>query len=58
MLLQASGYPIEEAEGGYRYRPYFTPYDAETYCVIDIETNTVVDTIFAGPIPSSVTVQP
>jgi DNA polymerase-3 subunit epsilon len=39
LLLQASGYPIEEVDGGYRYRPWFTPYDEERFCVIDIETN-------------------
>jgi DNA polymerase-3 subunit epsilon len=39
LLLQASGYPIEETDGGYRYRPWFTPYDEERFCVIDIETN-------------------
>lgn len=40
LLLQASGYPIEaEADGTYRYRPWFTPYTEETFCVVDIETN-------------------
>jgi len=38
-LLQASGYPIEEDENGYRLSTYFTPYHAQCYCVIDIETN-------------------
>ncbi len=40
LLLQASGYPIEEdAEGNYRLRTFFTPYHDERYCVVDIETN-------------------
>ncbi len=40
LLLQASGYPISEAEGGgYRLETYFTPYREQRYCVIDIETN-------------------
>ena len=40
LLLQASGYPIEEDEAGnYRLRTFFTPYDEQKYCVIDIETN-------------------
>ena len=40
LLLQASGYPIEESEkGGYRLKTYFTPYKKQRYCIIDIETN-------------------
>ena len=39
ILLQASGYPIEAAAQGYRYRPFFTPYAEETFCIVDIETN-------------------
>ncbi len=39
VLLQASGYPIEEEDGIYRFRPYFTPYQEEIFCVVDIETN-------------------
>jgi len=40
ILLQASGYPIEEAEeGGCRLQTFFTPYREQKYCVIDIETN-------------------
>ncbi len=39
LLLQASGYPIEATEEGYRFRPWFTPYQDETFCVVDIETN-------------------
>jgi DNA polymerase-3 subunit epsilon len=39
LLLQASGYPIEEENNGYRYRPWFTPYHEEVFCVVDIETN-------------------
>jgi DNA polymerase-3 subunit epsilon len=39
LLLQASGYPIEADGARYRYRPWFTPFQEETYCVVDIETN-------------------
>jgi len=39
ILLQASGYPIIEAEEGYRLETYFTPYASQKYCIIDIETN-------------------
>jgi DNA polymerase-3 subunit epsilon len=39
LLLQASGYPIEERVWGYRLRTYFTPYQEETFTVVDIETN-------------------
>ncbi|SFV54802.1 DNA polymerase III epsilon subunit [hydrothermal vent metagenome] len=40
ILLQASGYPIEKYEDGrYRLETYFTPYQEQRYCVIDIETN-------------------
>ena len=40
ILLQASGYPIEQREeGGYRLETFFTPYQKQKYCVIDIETN-------------------
>ncbi len=39
ILLQASGYPISECENGYRLDTYFTPYQEQKYCVIDIETN-------------------
>ncbi len=39
ILLQASGYPIEEYGDRYRYRPFFTPYTDEVFCVVDIETN-------------------
>ena len=39
LLLQASGYPIEESEEGYRLRTCFTPYNEQKYCVVDIETN-------------------
>ena len=38
-LLQASGYPIELEEDIYRFKPFFTPYQVQQYCVIDIETN-------------------
>lgn len=40
LLLQASGYPIEEEENrGYFLRTYLTPYREQKFCVIDIETN-------------------
>ena len=39
LLLQASGYPIEEHAQGYQLQTYFTPYMAQKYCIIDIETN-------------------
>ena len=39
LLLQASGYPIERYREGYRLKTYFTPYTAQRYCVVDIETN-------------------
>jgi len=40
ILLQASGYPIEQTrEGLYRLKTCFTPYREQKYCVIDIETN-------------------
>ena len=39
ILLQASGYPIIQFEGTYRLETYFTPYQKQRYCVIDIETN-------------------
>jgi len=39
LLLQASGYPIAFEEGVYRLETYFTPYQTQKYCIIDIETN-------------------
>ena len=39
ILLQAAGYPIVDIEDGYRLDTYFTPYEKQKYCVIDIETN-------------------
>ncbi len=39
VLLQASGYPIEEDGSRYRLATFFTPYREQKYCVIDIETN-------------------
>ena len=39
MLLQASGYPIEQDQDGYINKNFFTPYQEQKYCVIDIETN-------------------
>lgn len=41
LLLQASGYPIEEDErsGGYRLLSYDISYKEQKFCVIDIETN-------------------
>ena len=39
LLLQASGYPIKEEGDRYVLESYFTPYEEQKYCVIDIETN-------------------
>jgi len=39
LILQASGYPIEQWIGGYRLKTYFTPYQEQEYCIVDIETN-------------------
>ncbi len=40
ILLQASGYPISQSsEGIYRLETFFTPYQEQYYCIIDIETN-------------------
>jgi len=39
ILLQASGYPIIQEDDIYKLKTYFTPYQDEKYCVIDIETN-------------------
>ena len=38
-LLQAAGYPIVEEGDNYRLESFFTYYEAQKYCVIDIETN-------------------
>jgi len=39
-LLQASGYPIDlRDDGNYILQTFFTPYEEQKYCVIDIETN-------------------
>jgi DNA polymerase-3 subunit epsilon len=38
-ILQASGYPIENENDKYIYKPFFTAYKDEVFCVIDIETN-------------------
>ncbi|MCK5853730.1 MAG: 3'-5' exonuclease [Sulfurovaceae bacterium] len=39
LLLQATGYPIEEEDGGYRLLTYNTSYKEQKFCIIDIETN-------------------
>jgi DNA polymerase-3 subunit epsilon len=39
ILQQASGYPIIQDGNTYRLETYFTPYEKQRYCVIDIETN-------------------
>ena len=39
LLLQASGYPIEETLAGYRLKTMFTPWQQQEYCIVDIETN-------------------
>jgi DNA polymerase-3 subunit epsilon len=39
-LLKASGFPINlTSEGRYRLETYFTPYQDQRYCIVDIETN-------------------
>ncbi|HHO42172.1 MAG TPA: 3'-5' exonuclease [Epsilonproteobacteria bacterium] len=38
-FLQASGYPIEYSDGYYRFKPFFTHFKEQRYCVVDIETN-------------------
>ncbi len=45
ILLQASGYPISfcETEECYRLETYFSSYESQRYCIIDIETNGTVD---------------
>jgi DNA polymerase-3 subunit epsilon len=40
ILLQASGYPISQKDSGeYILDSYFTPYQEQNYCIVDIETN-------------------
>jgi len=39
LLLQASGYPIQEDNNGYFLQTYTTSYTQQKFCVIDIETN-------------------
>ena len=39
LLLQASGYPINEDNENYRLETCFTPLSEQKFCVIDIETN-------------------
>jgi DNA polymerase-3 subunit epsilon len=39
LLLQAAGYPIELEGGEYKLLTFFTPYEEQRFCVIDIETN-------------------
>jgi len=39
LLLQASGYPIEEKLDGFLYKPMHTSYKEQVYSIIDIETN-------------------
>ncbi len=39
ILLQASGYPIMERVDGFANKTFFTPYEQQRYCVVDIETN-------------------
>ncbi len=39
ILLQASGYPIVEQVDGYANKTFFTSYQKQRYCVVDIETN-------------------
>ncbi len=39
LLLQASGYPIQEEVDRYINKHFFTSYRDQKYCVVDIETN-------------------
>ena len=39
ILLQASGYPIEQTGEGYCFPPFFNDYKEQKFCIIDIETN-------------------
>ena len=40
ILLQASGYPISQTDDErYRLETYFTPYQQQRFCIVDIETN-------------------
>ncbi len=39
MLLQASGYPIEESGDIYILKTYSTDYRNQKFCIVDIETN-------------------
>ncbi len=39
LLLQASGYPIEETVNGYYYKPMRTLYKEQEFVIVDIETN-------------------
>lgn len=39
ILLQASGYPIEEVDTGYTLTTFSKPYEEQKYCIVDIETN-------------------
>jgi len=39
LVLEASGYPIEEVEGGYQLKTFFSDYKQQKFCVVDIETN-------------------
>ncbi len=39
ILLQANGYPIEELEDSYIFKPMHTNYKDQEYVVVDIETN-------------------
>jgi len=39
VLLQSSGFPIRKENEKYLLDSFFTPYNEQKYCVIDIETN-------------------
>ncbi|SFV67724.1 DNA polymerase III epsilon subunit [hydrothermal vent metagenome] len=39
ILLQSSGFPIRKENGKYLLESFFTPYNEQKYCIIDIETN-------------------
>ncbi len=39
LLLQVNGYPIEQKDNGFIFKPMFTNYKEQEYVIVDIETN-------------------
>jgi len=39
LVMEASGYPMVEVEDGVALRSFFTPYQEQKFCIVDIETN-------------------